>query len=101
MWSVLSMEFRVLFFELKAHHTDLRNAYTDNITDYKDTITHVFHCNAFIILSNGTDAKVGTVTSPYKFFLDWKRITEEEEGIVSLDTMLTRYLLQRKPYGYI
>jgi type I restriction enzyme R subunit len=81
----------LVFFELKAHHTDLRNAYTDNITDYKDTIDHVFHCNAFIILSNGTDAKVGTVTSPYKFFLDWKRITEEEEGIVSLDTMLRGY----------
>ena len=78
----------LVFFELKAHHTDLRNAFTDNITDYKDTIDHVFHCNAFIVLSNGTDAKVGTITSPYKFFLDWKRITEEEEGIVSLDTML-------------
>lgn len=78
----------LVFFELKAHHTDLRNAFTDNITDYKDTIPHAFHCNAFIILSNGTDAKVGTVTSPYKYFLDWKRITEEEEGIVSLDTML-------------
>lgn len=78
----------LVFFELKAHHTDLRNAYTDNITDYKDTIAHVFHCNAFIILSNGTDAKVGTVTSPYKFFLDWKRIEEDEMGIVSLDTMI-------------
>lgn len=78
----------LVFMELKAHHTDLRNAYIDNITDYKDAIPHVFHHNAFIILSNGTDAKVGTVTSPYKFFLDWKRITEEEEGIVSLDTML-------------
>ena len=78
----------LVFFELKAHHTDLRNAYTDNITDYKDTIAHVFHCNAFVLLSNGTDAKVGTVTSPYKYFLEWKRITEEEEGIVSLDTIL-------------
>jgi len=78
----------LVFFELKAHHTDLRNAYTDNITDYKDTIAHVFHCNAFIILSNGTDAKVGTVTSPYKFFLDWKRIEEDEKGIVDLDTMI-------------
>ena len=78
----------LVFFELKAHHTDLRNAYNDNITDYKDTIPHVFHFNAFIILSNGTDAKVGTITSPYKFFLDWKRINEDEEGIVNLDTML-------------
>ena len=78
----------LIFFELKAHHTDLRNAYNDNLTDYKDTIPHVLHSNAFIILSNGTDAKIGTVTSPYKFFNEWKRIEEDEEGIVSLDTML-------------
>ena len=78
----------LVFFQLKAHHTDLRNAYNDNLNDYKDTIPHIFHSNAFIILSNGTDAKVGTVTSPYKFFLDWKRIEEDQEGIVSLDTML-------------
>jgi len=78
----------LVFFELKAHHTDLRNAYTDNLTDYKDTISHIFHSNALIILSNGTDAKVGTITSPYKFFNEWKRIDEGEQGIVSLDTML-------------
>ncbi len=78
----------LVFMELKAHHTDLSNAYYGNLQDYKDTIPHLFHTNAFIILSNGTDAKVGTITSPYKFFLDWKRITEEEEGVVKLDTML-------------
>lgn len=78
----------LVFFELKAHAVDLRSAYEDNLKDYKDTIPHLFYHNAFIILSNGTDAKVGTITSPYKYFLDWKRITEEEEGIVSLDTLL-------------
>lgn len=78
----------LVFFELKAHHTDLRSAYSDNLKDYKDTIEHLLHANAFIILSNGVDAKVGTVTSPYKFFLDWKRIEEDKAGIVSLDTML-------------
>lgn len=78
----------LVFFELKAHHTDLRNAYTENLTDYKDTIPHVLHSNALIILSNGTDAKIGTLTSPFKFFNEWKRIDEDEKGIVSLDTML-------------
>jgi len=78
----------LVFFELKAHHNDLRHAYDDNLKDYKDAIPHLFHNNGFIILSNGTDARVGTVTSPYKFFLEWKRIEEEEEGVVSLDTML-------------
>ncbi len=78
----------LLFFELKAHHQDLQHAYEDNLKDYKDTIPHLLHCNAFIILSNGTDAKIGTVTSPYQYFLEWKRIEEDSEGVVSLDTML-------------
>ena len=78
----------LVFFELKAHHTDLRHAYEDNLADYKDTIPEILQCNAFIILSNGTDARVGTVTSPYKFFLEWKRIDEGDEGVVSLDTLL-------------
>lgn len=78
----------LVFFEFKSHAVDLRSAYEDNFKDYKDTIPHLFYHNAFVILSNGTDAKVGTVTSPYKYFLDWKRITEDAEGIVSLDTML-------------
>jgi len=78
----------LVFFELKAHHTDLRAAFDDNLSDYKDTIPEVLHCNGFIILSNGTDARVGTLTSPYKFFLEWKRINEDDEGLVSLDTLL-------------
>ena len=78
----------LIFIELKAHYKDLRHAYDDNLKDYKDAIPHLFHSNGFIILSNGTDTRVGTVTSAYKFFLEWKRIEEEEEGVVSLDTML-------------
>jgi type I restriction enzyme R subunit len=78
----------LVFFELKAHHTDLRNAYEDNLTDYKDTIPEVLHSNAFIILSNGTASSVGTITSPYKFFIEWKRIEEDDKGEVSLDTIL-------------
>ena len=78
----------LLFIELKAPHTSVQNAYTENLRDYKDTIPHLFYTNAFIILSNGTDAKVGTLTSKYKFFLDWKRIEENEEGEVSLETLL-------------
>lgn len=78
----------LVFIELKAHYKDLRHAYDDNLKDYIKAIPHLFHNNGFIILSNGTDARVGTVTSPYKFFLEWKRIEEEQEGVVSLDTML-------------
>jgi type I restriction enzyme R subunit len=77
----------LLVIELKAHHQNIQNAFTENITDYKDTIPYLFYYNAFIILSNGTDAKVGTLTSKYKYYLDWKRINEEDEGIVKMETM--------------
>lgn len=78
----------LVFFELKAHHTDLRQGFDNNLCDYKDTIPEILHCNAFVILSNGKFSRVGTLTSPYKFFMDWKRIEEHDEGVVSLDTLL-------------
>lgn len=78
----------LLFIELKAHHRKLKAAYEDNLSDYKDVIPKLFHCNAFIILSNGLDSKIGAITSKYEHFNDWKRIEEDQDGIVSLDTII-------------
>ena len=78
----------LLFIELKAHHRKLKVAFETNLNDYKRTIPHLFHCNAFVVLSNGIESKIGAITSKYEHFHDWKRITEEQEGIISLDTIL-------------
>ena len=78
----------LLFIELKAHHRKLETAYNQNLTDYKDVIPHMFHCNAMVILSNGLESKIGAATSKFEYFHDWKRIEEDEEGIVSLDTII-------------
>ena len=78
----------LLFVELKKNTVDVQNAYDDNYTDYQDTIPHLFYYNAFIMLSNGTEAKVGTLGSKYEFFHEWKRLAEEEQGNVALETML-------------
>ena len=78
----------LLFIELKKNSVDVQNAYTDNYTDYLDTIPHLFYYNAFLMLSNGTEAKVGTLGSKYEFFHEWKRLSEQEEGSVALETML-------------
>ena len=78
----------LLFMEFKNHDVDVQNAYVDNYRDYLDTIPHLFYCNAFLILSNGFEAKVGTVGSKYEFFHEWKRLKEEDEGSVALETML-------------
>ncbi len=40
------------------------------------------------MLSNGLEAKVGTLGSKYEFFHEWKRLDEKEQGSVALETML-------------
>ena len=78
----------LLFIELKKTTVDVRNAYEDNYTDYLDTIPQLFYDNAFLIFSNGTEAKIGTLGSKYEFFSEWKRLAEEDKGSVALQTML-------------
>ncbi len=78
----------LLFIELKKNTVDVEEAYTHNYTDYLDTIPHLFYYNAFLILSNGLEAKVGTLGSKYEFFHEWKRLSEQEPGSVALETML-------------
>lgn len=78
----------LMFIELKRNDVDVENAYTDNYRDYQDTIPQLFYYNAFVMLSNGEEAKVGTLGSSYEFFHEWKRLKEEDEGDVALETML-------------
>ena len=78
----------LLFMELKKNTVDVQNAYEDNYTDYLDTIPQLFYYNAFLMLSNGTEAKIGTLGSKYEFFHEWKRLAESDPGSVALETML-------------
>ncbi len=78
----------LLFIELKKQSVDVKDAYDCNYTDYLDTIPQLFHFNAFLMLSNGLEAKVGTMGSKYDFFHEWKRLKEDEVGAVDLETML-------------
>lgn len=63
----------LVFIELKAAHRRLETAFTGNLRDYKDTVPQLFWPNALIILSNGSQSRVGS---------------EDEAGRVSLETML-------------
>jgi len=75
--------------ELKAAHKQIEKAFNKNLKDYKDTIPHLFWYNGFIILSNGNDSKIGSISAEWEHFNDWKKINSEgEEGIISLETMI-------------
>jgi type I restriction enzyme R subunit len=78
----------LLFVELKNIHKDIRAAYEKNLADYKDTVPHLFHHNALIVIANGIEAKIGSITSRFEHFHEWKRLAEEEPGLVDMQTLL-------------
>ncbi|HAW52082.1 MAG TPA: DEAD/DEAH box helicase, partial [Flavobacteriales bacterium] len=79
----------LVFIELKASHRQLEHAYQDNLRDYKETIPQLFWYTTFIILSNGSATRLGSLSAEWEHFNEWKRINSEgEKGIISLDTVL-------------
>ncbi len=79
----------VVLMEFKRIDVHLKAAYDDNLRDYKDTIPHLFWYNAFIVLTNGTESKVGSLTASWEHFAEWKRVhSEDEPPKVSLETIL-------------
>lgn len=78
----------LLFMELKNVNKSIRAAYEQNYKDYRDTIPHLFHHNAFVILANGLRAKIGSITSRYEHYHEWKRLAEDEPGSVDMETLL-------------
>ena len=75
--------------EFKRIDVNLYAAYNDNLRDYKTSIPHLFWYNAFIVLSNGTESRVGSLTADWAHFAEWKRVhSEDEPPKVSLETIL-------------
>lgn len=79
----------LVFIELKASHARLETAYTGNLSDYRNAIPQLFWYNALIVLSNGSQSRIGSMTANWEHFAEWKKINSEgEEGVVSLETMI-------------
>ncbi len=79
----------LILMEFKRVDVNLYAAYNDNLRDYKDTIPQIFWYNAFILISNGTKSKVGSLTASWEHFAEWKRIhSEDETPEASLQTIL-------------
>jgi len=78
--------------ELKRPGVPARQGFDENLTSYKHAqngVPQLFAFNALLISSNGTQAKVGSLTADWSRFFDWKRIeSESEERRVSLEVLL-------------
>ena len=78
----------LLFIECKNLHKNLKTAFEQNFSDYRDTIPHLFYHNAIVMFGNGEQAKIGSITSRWEHFNEWKRLAEEAPGAVDMETLL-------------
>lgn len=78
----------LLFIECKNLHRNLKPAFEQNFSDYRDTIPHLFHHNAIVMFGNGEKAKIGSITSRWEYFNEWKRLAEEASGTVDMEMLL-------------
>ena len=68
-------------------HKNLKTAFEQNFSDCRDTIPHLFHHNAIVMFGNGEQAKIGSITSRWEHFNEWKRLAEETPGAVDMETL--------------
>lgn len=71
----------LVFIELKNSNIKLRTAFDDNLITYRQEIPQLFHTNAFCILSNALETRVGSLTAQWEHFFTWLRVDDEKEKI--------------------
>jgi type I restriction enzyme R subunit len=52
--------------EIKNSNVKLKAAYTDNLTNYKRDIPQLFITNAFCVLSNAVETRLGSITGQWE-----------------------------------
>jgi type I restriction enzyme R subunit len=84
----------LVFFEVKAVYLNIRAGFDNNLRDYLDehVISHAFHHNAFLVVSNGHRARYGSITSTWEHFSEWKRQDEADKGSVDAEILLNGLL---------
>ena len=88
----------LVFIELKAVYKNIRAGFDGNLRDYLDenVIAHAFHHNAFLIVSNGDNARYGSITSSWEHFGEWKRLDEKDKGDVAAEVLLNGMLTKER-----
>ena len=85
----------LVVFEFKSavrEEATIHDAYVQLTIRYKRDIPELFKYNAFCIISDGVNNKMGSFFSPYECFYAWRKVTgdekHEKESIDSLFTLI-------------
>ncbi|MBE2269343.1 MAG: type I restriction endonuclease subunit R [Anaerolinea sp.] len=71
-------------------HATVRNAF-NQLQTYKDDIPSLFTYNALLVISDGLDARLGTLTAGWEWFKPWRTVdgeTVDPPGQTQLETLI-------------
>lgn len=71
--------------------TTIHDAYTQITTRYTRDIPELFKYNAFVVISDGVNSKMGSLFAEYEHFYAWRKVNEDDDivdGVASLYTMI-------------
>jgi len=100
----------LVFIELKNSNVKLKNAYDENVVNYRTEIPQLFLPNAICVLTNGIETKVGSFAADWEFFFNWLRAEDEKEKVdrkkigesgTSIERVIEGLLAPRKLLDYI
>jgi type I restriction enzyme R subunit len=81
-------------------NTTIKDAFTQLTVRYRRDIPELFKYNAFCVISDGINNKIGSLFASYDFFYAWRKIEGNEpldkEGIDSLFTMVKGIFNQKR-----
>ncbi len=69
----------------------IHDAFEQLTIRYKRDIPELFKYNAFVVISDGINTKMGSLFADYEHFYAWRKVNEEDkavDGLDSLDTMI-------------
>ena len=84
----------LVVFEFKSaikEEATIRNAYDQLSIRYKRDIPELLKYNAFCVISDGVNNKIGSLFAPYNFFYAWRKINPDDiplDGIDSLHSLV-------------
>lgn len=82
----------LVVFEFKSairEEATIHDAYKQLAIRYSRDIPELFKYNAFCVISDGINNKVGSIFAPYEFFYAWRRVAGLAKEVDGIDSMFT------------
>lgn len=70
-------------------NTTIKDAYTQITTRYRRDIPELFKYNAFCVISDGVNNKMGSFFAPYDFFYAWRKTDNDSKPVDGIDSLFT------------